>query len=599
MLPESVEHVETPTAQPHYLTQGDRQLFTWHHPAKPNVRRGAGVVLCAPIGSEYICAYRAWRILAERLAGVGFDVFRFDYEGTGDSAGYPEEPDRLQAWLCNIQCVLTEAHRVTGSKEVTLIGLRIGATLALEAAAARGGVARLVLWSPFRSGRSYVRELKAFASISQKDYVTQDGADILAAGYILPAAIARALEGLDLNSLSTAPAPNVLLLEHDNRSPDPAIRQRLECLGSRVQSVRPSGTATMLEQAALSKVPDAAIDAITSWLAAWPSPGRLSASVRENRSANASLADGPHYQERGVRFGPADRLFGILSTPKSVSAAPAVILLNTGIEYRVGPHRLYVPLARELAARGHVVFRYDLGGLGDSAPPPGAAENVVYPDHAVDDAREAIALIRKLAPGRRVILAGLCSGAWHAFCAAKDGLHVDGIVSVNPPLYLRDGGEKTTRNPEYQQIGFYRRAMHDPAKWRRVLRGRSAYRNFVRFAGSYVRWKASSWLGAASRGRLLDGLARDLNFISARGITSLFVFSRGDTGLEYFRIQGEPALRRRHVRNRIRHIVVDGAGHTFSPPAAQQSLREVLIDFAVRLDPSRRSHDMSCKVRQP
>jgi alpha-beta hydrolase superfamily lysophospholipase len=599
MLPESVEHVETPTAQPHYLTQGDRQLFTWHHPAKPNVRRGAGVVLCAPIGSEYICAYRAWRILAERLAGVGFDVFRFDYEGTGDSAGYPEEPDRLQAWLCNIQCVLTEAHRVTGSKEVTLIGLRIGATLALEAAAARGGVARLVLWSPFRSGRSYVRELKAFASISQKDYVTQDGADILAAGYILPAAIARALEGLDLNSLSTAPAPNVLLLEHDNRSPDPAIRQRLECLGSRVQSVRPSGTATMLEQAALSKVPDAAIDAITSWLAAWPSPGRLSASVRENRSANASLADGPHYQERGVRFGPADRLFGILSTPKSVSAAPAVILLNTGIEYRVGPHRLYVPLARELAARGHVVFRYDLGGLGDSAPPPGAAENVVYPDHAVDDAREAIALIRKLAPGRRVILAGLCSGAWHAFCAAKDGLQVDGIVSVNPPLYLRDGGEKTTRNPEYQQIGFYRRAMHDPAKWRRVLRGRSAYRNFVRFAGSYVRWKASSWLGAASRGRLLDGLARDLNFISARGITSLFVFSRGDTGLEYFRIQGEPALRRRHVRNRIRHIVVDGAGHTFSPPAAQQSLREVLIDFAVRLDPSRRSHDMSCKVRQP
>ena len=72
MLLESVEHVETPTAQPHYLTQGERQLFTWHHPAKPSVRRGAGVVLCAPIGSEYICAYRAWRILAERLAGFGF-----------------------------------------------------------------------------------------------------------------------------------------------------------------------------------------------------------------------------------------------------------------------------------------------------------------------------------------------------------------------------------------------------------------------------------------------------------------------------------------------------------------------------------------------
>jgi hypothetical protein len=98
------------------------------------------------------------------------------------------------------------------------------------------------------------------------------------------------------------------------------------------------------------------------------------------------------------------------------------------------------------------------------------------------------------------------SGAWHAFCAAKDGLQVDGTVSVNPPLDLRDGVSKTTRSTEHQQIGSYRRAMHDPARWRRVLRGRSAYRNFVRFAGSYVRWKASSWLGAASRGRLLMGL---------------------------------------------------------------------------------------------
>jgi alpha-beta hydrolase superfamily lysophospholipase len=599
MLLESVEHVETPTAQPHYLTEGERPLFTWHHPAKPNVRRGAGVVLCAPIGSEYICAYRAWRILAERLAGVGFDVFRFDYEGTGDSAGDPEEPDRLQAWLRNIQCVLTEAQRVTGWNEVALIGLRIGATLALEAAAARGGVARLVLWSPFRSGRSYVRELKAFASISHKDYVTtQGGAGILAAGYILPAAIAGALEGLDLNSLSTAPAPNVLLLEHDNRSPDPAIRQRLECLGSRVLCVRPSGTATMLEQVALSKVPDASIDAITSWLTDWPSPGRMSPGVR-GKSDNVSLAHGLNYQERGVRFGPADRLFGILTAPNSVSTAPAVILLNTGIEYRVGPHRLYVPLARELAARGHVVLRYDLGGIGDSAPPPGAAENVAYPAHALDDAREAIAFVSKQAPGRRVILAGLCSGAWHAFCAAKDGLQVDGIVSVNPPLYLRDRAPKTTQKPEYQEIGSYRRALRDPARWRKVLRGRSAYWSFVRFAGAYVKWKTSGWLGAAFGGRLLDGLARDLNAITARGVTSLFVFSSGDTGLEYFRIQGEPALRRRHVRKRIRHIVVDGAGHTFSPPAAQQSLREVLIDFAVRLDPSRRSHDMSCKVRQP
>ncbi len=52
-------------------------------------------------------------------------------------------------------------------------------------------------------------------------------------------------------------------------------------------------------------------------------------------------------------------------------------------------------------------------------------------------------------------------------------------------------------------------------------------------------------IGAAFGGRLEDGLARDLTGISARGITSLFVFSRGDGGLEYFQLHASAALRRR------------------------------------------------------
>ena len=103
-------------------------------------------------------------------------------------------------------------------------------------------------------------------------------------------------------------------------------------------------------------------------------------------------------------------------------AAPAIILLNTGCEYHVGPNRLYVPLAREWAARGHLILRYDLGGIGDSAPPPGVEENDVYPAHALDDANQAIALVRKEAPDRRVIVAGICSGAWIAFLAARERL---------------------------------------------------------------------------------------------------------------------------------------------------------------------------------
>src|SRR5262245_8564602 len=188
MPTESAAVVETPTARPHFIIRDGRYLFAWHHPARPIGRRGAAVVLCPPLGSDYICTYRVWRLLAERLASIGFDVLRFDYEGTGDSSGDLAEPCRLKAWLDSIEQVITESRKLTGSREVALVGLRIGAVLALHAAAAHGGVDRLVLWSGFNSGRAYVRELKALSRLSRKDYGEDNGGgpDILAAGYILP-----------------------------------------------------------------------------------------------------------------------------------------------------------------------------------------------------------------------------------------------------------------------------------------------------------------------------------------------------------------------------------------------------------------------------
>ena len=83
-------------------------------------------------------------------------------------------------------------------------------------------------------------------------------------------------------------------------------------------------------------------------------------------------------------------------------------------------------------------------------------------------------------------------------------------------------------------------------------------------------------------GRWQEGLARELDAISARGITSLFVFSHGDPSLEYFRLRASRTLVRRRARGRIRYVVVDGAGHTFSPADAQGTLRMLLNDFVAQ-----------------
>jgi alpha-beta hydrolase superfamily lysophospholipase len=573
--------IETPMARVRYLAYEGRYLFAWHHGPHPTIRRRGAVVLCPPLGSDYVVAYRVWRILAERLAGAGFDVLRFDYEGTGDSSGDLEEPGRLEAWFGNIGRVVEEARALAGGGDVTLVGLRIGATLALHAAASRGGVDRLVLWSPFRSGKAYVRELKAFARLSHKDYVSQvdQGPDILASGYVLPGPIAQALERVDMDGVSTAPAPHILLIDRDDRTPDAHLGEHLSRLGSCVTRIRPEGTAAMLEQVALSVVPEAALDGITGWLSGAPAGANINALGKNRDDNEAGVARGRGYREIGARFGPDDRLFGILAMPEDAGDAPAVILLNTGIEYRVGSHRLYVPLARDLAARGHVVFRYDLGGIGDSAPPEGANENVAYPAHALDDLREAVGLVRDRARGRKVFLVGLCSGAWHAFRAAREALPVDGIVSINPPLYLADRQSWTTRlSAQYQEGRNYHRKLRDSSSWLNALSGRSEYGTFARFVATYVTRRVAHHIRPVVGSWGPHGLADDLEAVSARGIASLFVFSRGDQGLEYFRQFGGASRRwRRH--GHIRHVIVDGAGHTFSPPEAQETLRHLVVDF--------------------
>ena len=71
------------------------------------------------------------------------------------------------------------------------------------------------------------------------------------------------------------------------------------------------------------------------------------------------------YNEQAVLLGRAKSLIGVLARPSGEARGrrPAVVILNTGIIHRVGQHRMYVAMARRLAAAGHVVLEVRL--LGD------------------------------------------------------------------------------------------------------------------------------------------------------------------------------------------------------------------------------------------
>jgi len=122
------------------------------------------VLLCNPFGQEAIRTHRLFRVLAIRLAKAGIHVLRFDYFGTGDSAGDDDQVD-LQGWCVDIQTAHEELVRLSGSAKVTWLASRLGAVPAIQALGQSARSAqRLVLWDP-------VVEPSAYAQLLRKKHV--------------------------------------------------------------------------------------------------------------------------------------------------------------------------------------------------------------------------------------------------------------------------------------------------------------------------------------------------------------------------------------------------------------------------------------------
>ncbi len=123
-------------------------------------------------------------------------------------------------------------------------------------------------------------------------------------------------------------------------------------------------------------------------------------------------------------------MIGIIHRPERPLGRGVVIVVG-GPQYRVGSHRQYVLLARELAAAGYPVLRFDCRGMGDSDGEFGSFENIG------DDIRAAVDTLFEQAAGLRdVALWGLCDGASAiAFYAGTDD-RVKRIILVNP--WVRD-----------------------------------------------------------------------------------------------------------------------------------------------------------------
>jgi len=143
---------------PFFFGRSESHLFGAYDSPPAGGARGA--VLCYPFGREYLLAHGTFRLLARSLSAAGYHVLRFDYSGTGDSAGELADASEAQ-WIDDIHAAIDETKDLGQLGQVALIGMRYGGALAALAARGRRDVDRLVLWDPTSDGASYLASVGA------------------------------------------------------------------------------------------------------------------------------------------------------------------------------------------------------------------------------------------------------------------------------------------------------------------------------------------------------------------------------------------------------------------------------------------------------
>jgi pimeloyl-ACP methyl ester carboxylesterase len=111
-------------------------------------------------------------LLARACAAARFGVFRFDFSGTGESGG-EHGAATLGQWVEEAAASLALLRQHTSLPTWHLLGVRLGANLALRAARAVPGITRLSLIEPVFSGADFLRDLQRRKQIKEMKAVGQ------------------------------------------------------------------------------------------------------------------------------------------------------------------------------------------------------------------------------------------------------------------------------------------------------------------------------------------------------------------------------------------------------------------------------------------
>jgi exosortase A-associated hydrolase 2 len=259
--------------EPFFFESEAQSVFGVYHAPATLADRDVGVVIAPPWGREYLKAHRALRQLAVRFSRSGFHVLRFDFRGCGDSAGDAAQAN-LELWKRDVIAAVEELRDRSGVSRVVVVGLRLGATLALLAADKRRDIAALALWEPVLNGKEYVAELAAVAAGWSEGNRIETAAlpagihcDVM--GFPLGEPLVESLSSLSLE-FGRRPAGKVLLLSEEPRSAEcQRLLNALRELGVNAADQRAPGARIWADSEGVARalIPQDVLGNLVDWVA--------------------------------------------------------------------------------------------------------------------------------------------------------------------------------------------------------------------------------------------------------------------------------------------------------------------------------------------
>ena len=539
------------------------------HPADPAKASGLGVVIVPPHGLEALAAAKSLRLLAEALAARGYAVLRFDLPGTGDSLGTDTEPGRVEAWTASIAAAARQLTVHAGVTGIVLLGLRLGALLAARAAPTVPQLAGLALLDPVMRGRTYTRELmitaRAVAEGARLDpEATSTPSGLSIGGLLTSAATLDAMKELDLARLPAPSAP-VLVLHRKGAIDAAAIGKAWTA--TVVTAEEAAGFEAIGLSPTVAVTPRAAIDRAGAWIDTLPRRERKTDIV-----PTPARLEGPDFVEEAVTFGPDNRLFGITCRPTATGTGPMLLIVNAGRNPHIGWARGAVTLARRLAAEGIASFRMDVGGVGDGADRPGAADRLDQVLYHPDLLADVSAALDRLEAGGypRAALMGACSGAHLALHSAAADPRVEGLVLVNIQRFVWREGETVEQAiaSSYAVASSYVSKLWDLKAWGKILSGERSLTPLV--------FEFARRLMARARGFVPSAETRAARALMAkldqRKVPVELVYSDDDAGLEELARHFGARGRRLARMPQVRFDTIPDTDHDLTPEAAREAL---------------------------